>query len=172
MNEFPQQEGPLQSRQSSPSSPRILVACIGNIFLSDDGFGVEVAKRLRQSRLPEAVRVVDFGIRGFDLALALAGNYQTVIFVDAIKRGEAAGTLSLLEADLTQIEANVFADAHDLTPVKALAFANTLGAKIQRVLIIGCEAESLDEGMGLSAAVTQAVDEAFKMIEELLQTLL
>ena len=49
------------------TEPRILIACIGNIFLGDDGFGTEVARRLAQRDLPSDVILRDFGIRGLDL---------------------------------------------------------------------------------------------------------
>jgi hydrogenase maturation protease len=39
---------------------KILVAGIGNIFLGDDAFGSEVARRLMNERLPPEVRVIDF----------------------------------------------------------------------------------------------------------------
>ena len=79
---------------------KILVACVGNIFLGDDGFGVEVALALSKRQLPESVSVKDFGIRGFDLAYALLDPWDAVIIVDALPRGEAAGTLYVVEPDL------------------------------------------------------------------------
>jgi hydrogenase maturation protease len=78
----------------------ILIAGIGNMFLGDDGFGVAVAQRLisRESkRLPECVQVVDFGIRGIDLAYALLDDYDVLVFVDAFPRGGQPGTLYLVE---------------------------------------------------------------------------
>ncbi|MGA9587502.1 MAG: hypothetical protein WBQ95_19385, partial [Terracidiphilus sp.] len=65
-----------QTQQASASNPltkkavkaKILVAGIGNIFLGDDAFGVEVVRRLMSRNLPAEARVVDFGIRGLDLA--------------------------------------------------------------------------------------------------------
>ena len=65
---------------------RILVAGIGNVFMGDDAFGVEVVSRLARSKLPAGVVVQDFGIRGMDLAYALAGN-DVAVFVDAVPRG-------------------------------------------------------------------------------------
>src|SRR5947209_2000127 len=83
---------------------QILVAGVGNIFLGDDAFGVEVAQRLLRRSLPEGVRVVDFGIRGFDLAYALMrddlAEGGTAILVDALPRGEPPGTLYVIEPDL------------------------------------------------------------------------
>ena len=53
------------------SQPSILIAGIGNIFLGDDAFGCEVVKELSRRNWPENVRLVDFGIRGFDRGLAV-----------------------------------------------------------------------------------------------------
>src|SRR5438128_1754175 len=83
-----------------PDRRAVLVAGVGNIFLGDDAFGVEVAQRLARRPLPAGVRVVDFGIRGLDLAYALLDPYEAVILVDAMPRGEQPGTLYVLEPDL------------------------------------------------------------------------
>ena len=78
--------------------PRILIAGVGNIFLGDDAFGVEVAQRLARRALPEEVRVVDFGIRGLDLTYALLDGYETVILVDAAPRGGHTLTAKIRES--------------------------------------------------------------------------
>src|ERR1700736_5676334 len=81
------------------TQPRILIACVGNIFLGDDAFGVEVARRLAYHPLPPGVRVIDFGIRGLDLTYALLDGCEGPILVDAAPRGEAPGTLSVIQPD-------------------------------------------------------------------------
>src|SRR3954447_24299848 len=110
-------------------SRRILVAGIGNIFLGDDAFGVEVARRLLQGPLPEGVRVVDFGIRSYDLAYAIMDSYEAVILVDATPRGQPPGTVYLLEPDPGEIgspETEVV-NAHSLNPVQVLRMVQSLG---------------------------------------------
>ncbi len=104
---------------------KILIACVGNIFLGDDGFGVEVAVALGKRQLPEGVFVKDFGIRGFDLAYALIDPWDAVILVDALPRGEAAGTLFVLEPDTTT--ANMELNPHGMDPVRVLNLAASLG---------------------------------------------
>ena len=164
---------------------RILIACIGNIFLGDDGFGVEVAQRLmnRQDReYPPGVQVVDFGIRGIDLAYALLDEYDMLILVDAIPRGGAPGTLYLIEPDLSGLSfekgvdaGRVALDNHSMDPVKVLAYARTLGAKPVHTLLVGCEPSPVSESdytemqMGLSGSVQAAVAEAVKMIDSLVE---
>ena len=87
---------------SKPS--KILVAGIGNIFLGDDAFGSEVARRLMNETLPEEVRVADFGIRSYDLAYAMMEEYDVTIFVDITSQSQSPGTLYLIEPDLNQLD--------------------------------------------------------------------
>jgi hydrogenase maturation protease len=156
------------------STGRILIAGIGNIFFGDDAFGVEVARRLAGRQLPEAVRVVDFGIRGLDLAYALLDEHDAVILVDAIPRGGQPGTLYLLEPEFDAAEAPdmpaPLVEPHALDPRKVLHLARSLGAPMDHVLLVGCEPEPVDPEdmrMELSESVQAAVEEAVRMIESL-----
>ncbi|HEV7395657.1 MAG TPA: hydrogenase maturation protease [Pyrinomonadaceae bacterium] len=161
------------------TTPRILVAGIGNIFLGDDAFGSEVARKLQQRDLPEEVRVVDFGIRGFDLAYALLENYEVTILVDATPRGELAGTLYTIEPDLTELdeltpESQVL-DTHAMNPMKVLAMVKSMGGNFRKVLLVGCEPAPLDSEdgqMGLSEPVALAVEEAVRTVESLVTKIL
>jgi hydrogenase maturation protease len=160
---------------------RVLIACIGNIFLGDDGFGVEVAQRLLRRHYPPEVQVVDFGIRGLELAYTLLDDYDLLVLVDAVSRGGPPGTLYLIEPELADIGpeqgaavGRVALDAHSMDPVKVLAFARALGARPIRTLLVGCEPAALDEGAemlpaGLSAPMQAAVEEAVHMIDRLVQ---
>ncbi len=167
-------------------NPRhLLIACIGNIFLGDDGFGVEVARQLMKRTYPESVEVVDFGIRGMDLAYTLLDDYDMLVLVDAVPRGGAPGTLYLIEPDLAHANAEQGAaagraalDAHSMDPVKVLSFAHMLGAPARRTLVVGCEPTPIGAGedytemqMGLSEPVQAAIDEAVKMIDSLVEEL-
>ncbi len=159
--------------------PTILVAGIGNIFLGDDGFGVEVIRRLETRALPKGVRVTDFGIRGFDLAYALQDGYETTILVDACPHGDAPGTLYVIEPDLKELDEpgapQPMIEAHAMNPVSVLRMARAMNIEMKNVLIVGCEPESLggDEGhMGLSAPVEAAVDQAVTLVESLIDRVL
>jgi hydrogenase maturation protease len=151
-------------------SGRTLVAGIGNVFLGDDGFGVEVVARLVREPLPPGVRIVDTGIRARDLAYELLdGGYDTAILVDAVARGEAPGTLSVIEPVACEPidSSETTFDAHAMTPDTVLSFLNTLGGVSTRIRIVGCEPACLEEGIGLSAPVTAAIGEAVALIREL-----
>lgn len=166
----PVEEQPVESARRT-----ILVAGIGNIFLGDDGFGVEVARRLAARPQPDGVTVVDYGIRGYDLAYALVRGSDRTILVDACPRGEPPGTVFVLEPDLADLDApdagQAVLDAHDLNPVHVLRLARSLGAELTPVIVVGCEPATLGppEGlMALSAPVEAAVDEAVTLIEGLI----
>ena len=152
-------------------TPSVLVAGIGNIFHRDDAFGVSVASKLLQTSLPENVRVVDFGIRGFDLVLALLDGYDLTIFVDAVSRGGTPGTLYTIEPDLNQITEGECENAHGLDPAKVLATARRAGARLGRVIVVGCEPAQLEDetgDIGLTEPVESAVDPAIEMIRSLI----
>ena len=150
---------------------RILVAGIGNIFLGDDGFGVEVARRLAAKKLADWVRVADFGIRGVHLAYELLDRpYETTILIDATPRGGKPGTVYLIEPDIdaSNWAASATPDAHSMNPDAVLALLQTLGGTPGRIIIVGCEPACVEEGIGLSVAVENAVEQAIMLIEELL----
>lgn len=151
---------------------RILIAGIGNIFLGDDGFGVDVAQRLRERPLPAGVEVGDFGIRGMDLAYALLEEYDALIMLDAANRGEAPGTLYLIEVPVDRPGAAAI-DTHGMDPVKVLNLARELGARPIPTFVVACEPNVLASGeegemvIGLSETVAAAVGEAVVMVESL-----
>jgi hydrogenase maturation protease len=157
------------------SRKRVLVAGIGNIFLGDDGFGVEVVKRLAGRQLPEGVDVKDFGIRGMDLVYALQDDYEVVVFVDATPRGENPGTVYLIEPEIED-DGEVTLDTHGMDPVKVIKFARALGARPNRTLVVGCEPQVVLTGehydemlMELSEPVRAAVEEAARLVESLVE---
>ena len=159
--------------------PRVLVAGIGNIFLGDDAFGVEVVRLLSSRELPEGVRVVDFGIRGFDLAYALQDGYETTILVDACPRGEAPGTLYVLHLDPDALDVSTEQPAametHAMNPMNVLRLAKSMNAQMNKLLMVGCEPATLggEEGhMGLSEHVEGAVGEAANLVESLVHKVL
>ncbi len=179
----PDEVEPLPKRDASSESaivkPTVLIAGIGNIFLGDDGFGVEVVRRLAARKLPAGVRVADFGIRGFDLAYALQDGYKTTILVDAFPHGQEPGTVSVIEPDLEDIGSDATPqagiDTHGMNPMNVLRMADSMGAPLKGILLVGCEPATLgpDEGqMGLSEPVEKAVNEAVNLLDSVITKIL
>jgi hydrogenase maturation protease len=171
--------GEIDSTVGQSRKPKILVAGIGNIFLGDDAFGVEVVRRLLAREFTGDVKIVDFGIRGYDLAYALLDGYETTILIDACPRGEPAGTLYVIEPDLNTLESSEDqaspADAHTMNPLNVLRLARSMGGPLKRILLVGCEPGTLgpEEGqMGLSDPIEAAVDEAVQLVESMVGKIL
>jgi len=153
--------------------PQILVACIGNISLGDDGFGVEAARALSATDMPSGVTVVDYGVRGSDLAHALLDPWQSVVLVDAVSRGKRPGTIYLMQAADTagtSVEMTRL-DTHSMDTAQVLNLARSLGEVHAKVFIVGCEPQDFGDKLrgrtGLSAAVEAAVPEAASMVREM-----
>jgi hydrogenase maturation protease len=162
----------------------ILIAGIGNIFLGDDGFGCEVTAQLARRAWPEGVRVMDFGIRGLDLAYALLDGYDAAILVDAAPRGGQPGLVYVIEPDLREVnepcapetgQLPMSVDAHAMNPLNVLSLVRSMGGEVGHIILVGCEPLSFgpEEGqMGLSEPVAAAVDEAVRTVEYLVKELL
>src|SRR5438128_2567978 len=130
---------------------RVLIAGVGNIFLGDDGFGVEVAHRLACESWSTDVSVTDFGIRGVHLAYELIAGYELAIIVDTVSRGAAPGTIYLIEPDLESVSCCSVSDSHDMVLDNVFSMVRTLGRSMPpRVLIVGCEHADFGEKIGLS----------------------
>jgi len=178
----PDEVEPLLDAAGAPataaSTTRVLVAGIGNVFMGDDGFGVALADRLARRALPAGVDVVDYGIRGMDLAYALHDGWDAVLLLDATPRGRAPGTLYVIEPDLSdldQLDRGV--DAHGMDPVMVLGLARALGGPLPRVLVVGCEPQTVMRGdeedivAEISEPVRAALDEGVRLVETLLEDL-
>lgn len=159
---------------------RLLVAGIGNIFLGDDAFGVEVAQRLMRRPQPEGVRVADFGIRGIDLIYALSDGCESAILIDAVPRGQTPGTLYVIEPQVASppdaAPSPVMLEGHSMDPVKVLAAVASMGAGPRTVLVVGCEPTPIgdehDMRIGMSDPVRIAIEPAIALVEETIERLL
>jgi hydrogenase maturation protease len=149
------------------TAPRILIAGVGNVFLGDDGFGSEAARRLAREPLPANVTVTDYGIRGMHLAFDLLDGYDALILIDAMPRGGEPGDVVVLEVGPEDLGSGEF-DAHGMQPSSVLAGLGALGGRLPRTFVIGCEPADVGEGMGLSPGVAAAVERAVSAVRVLI----
>jgi hydrogenase maturation protease len=158
---------------------KMLVAGVGNIFFTDDAFGCEVVRRLANEDLPEGVTVADFGIKGVHLAYELLEGYDTVIIVDAAPCGGKPGDLYLIEPKLEEIAESplvqaasegesALIDAHGLEPDAIFGMLKALGGSVGRALVVGCEPENIEDGLGLTATVEAAVEPAVRRLVDII----
>jgi hydrogenase maturation protease len=155
---------------------RALVACVGNIFLRDDGFGTEVARALARRELPGEVRVVDYGIGAVHLVYELLNGYDVLVLVDTVGQQDGPpGTLYVIEPDVPSRDrsgdpfAAVPLDPHDLQPAGAMSLAPSLGGSVDRIVVVGCQPASVDDGIGLSDAVRASVEPAAQLVVDVVR---
>lgn len=146
---------------------KILVAGIGNIFLGDDGFGVEVVKHIDRTSLADGVKVEDFGIRGVHLSYELLEGYDALVLIDAMPLGEPPGTVVTFEPDVDAVDATSI-DAHSMNPAVVLGLLAGMGGTIPRVVVVGCQPLTIEEGIGLSEPVAAAVAPAADTVRQVL----
>jgi len=152
----------------------ILVAGIGNIFHGDDAFGSEVARQLLRRKLPESVKVVDFGIRAMDLTYALLDGHASAILIDITPRGGEPGKLYVIEPQLPERAPDSSIEGHGLNPVSVLALAKSMGELPRTLRLVGCEPSAVDleeMEMGLSAPVQAALEPAVSLVCEVIDEL-
>lgn len=145
----------------------VLVAGIGNIFLGDDAFGVEVVRRLASQPIPDGVKVADFGIRGIHLAYELLDGYDRLILVDAIARGSEPGTIHVLQPSAIA-SSNRIPDAHGMEPLAVFDYLASIGGEPIPTVIVGCEPASMEDEMGLSPVVEASLEEAVRVVLDLI----
>ena len=153
---------------------RVLVAGVGNVFLGDDAFGVEVVRELLLRPLAPEVTVRDFGTRGLDLAYMLAEGFDALLLVDTVQRGHTPGTLSVIEPDFsapTEPE-DFVGPAHGVDPCRVAGLVQALGGTMPITRLVGCEPLSFgsDEApmFDLSEPVRAAVTRALPLVEQVL----
>jgi hydrogenase maturation protease len=152
---------------------RTLVAGVGNLFRSDDGFGPEVARRLAAGPLPDGVRVVDYGIRSTHLAYDLLEGWDRLILIDLVPPEGAPGQVHVLAVDQGGegggADGRAGLDPHGMDPGTVLAGVAALGGARPPTVVVGCQPATVDDGIGLSAPVEAAVADAIEVVLGLLE---
>jgi hydrogenase maturation protease len=146
--------------------PRVLVAGIGNVFRTDDGFGSVVARRLAGLSWPEGVRVVDYGIRGLHLAYDLLDSWDALVLVDAVPDRGDVGSVAVVGIGPEDVGTRPHVDAHSMEPAAVLATLAALGGRLPpRTLLVGCQVAETGDGIGLTPPVEAAVAAAAQTVQ-------
>jgi hydrogenase maturation protease len=148
---------------------QVLVAGIGNAWLSDDGFGGVVARKLAERELPSGVSALDAGTGGLSLAYEVMRGYDALVLVDVSRQGGEPGTLYVMEVSEADVEAGIedgaVLDPHGMDPQTVLRFVRSVGGWPGKVVIVACEPAEVEEmGLELTEPVRAAVDRAVELV--------
>jgi len=146
----------------------IAVIGCGNPNRSDDGVGVEVARRLAPRARPD-LEILDAGTDGMAVMFAARGC-KTLVIVDACTTGAEPGTMFQVPASALTVPHRPTYTLHDFRWDHALhAGRKMYGAEFPTdVTVLLIEARSVALGVGLSAEVAAAADKTIVRIEQLL----
>ena len=147
---------------------RTLIAGFGNVLRGDDGFGVEVLRRLGDRGVAnDSVELLDVGTGGIRLAQELMTPYDRLIIIDAATRGGVPGTVYSLVVEGVRPTREI--DMHTTVPSRALEVAQAFGPLPREIYLVGCEPQQVDElTTDFTPAVAAAFDEAVRRVEALL----
>ena len=138
---------------------KTVVLGVGNILLSDEGFGVRVAEALSQRfRFPDAVEVLDGGTLGIELMRFLDGA-QRLILIDAI-HGSEPGSFRIIQGDDVRLYFQEKVSLHEMGIQEVLASLVVMEKPIAEIVVIGVVPVSLDIGLDLTPLVASRIDEA------------
>jgi hydrogenase maturation protease len=149
--------------QPAASAPgAVLVLGIGNVLWADEGFGVRCVEDMAERyRFPAHVRLLDGGTQGLYL-LPFLEEADALIVFDAVDYGLAPGEMKIVEGD----EVPAFLGAkkmslHQTGFQDVIATARLMGYCPERLLLIGCQPEELEDfGGGLRDVVAARIDPA------------
>jgi hydrogenase maturation protease len=141
---------------------RTVILGVGNLLLSDEGVGVQVARRLEETALPAGVTAIDAGTLPIE-ALGSIENIEKLIIVDAVQAGGPPGAIYRLPvAAVGQTQARV--SLHELPLAMALNYWIASGLPEDRIVIIGVQPASLEWGTDLSPAVAEQLEKIIEIV--------
>ncbi len=146
------------------ASQQIIVLGVGNILLSDEGFGICVVEKLeREYEFPANVSVVSGGVLGLNL-IGIMIEADHLLIVDAIKNNEIPGSLYRLEGDsiLQRTWVNNSLHQVELPEVFGLVRALDMAPK---TVILGVEPQDIETpGCKLTPVTHAKVDQVTDMV--------
>ncbi|HET8622351.1 MAG TPA: HyaD/HybD family hydrogenase maturation endopeptidase [Gemmatimonadales bacterium] len=139
--------------------PSVLVIGLGNPLMRDDGFGLAVLERLRDSRrVPPEVELVDGGTWGIRL-LPLIENAKRVLFLDAVDHGAAPGTPVVLRGPDLPHQLSLKLSSHQIDLREMLAVALLRGTSPADLTAVGAQPARVEPGTELTPALADRIDE-------------
>ena len=144
---------------------KTVILGVGNLLLSDEGFGVHVAAALEKEELPADVEVVEGGTDGFHL-INIIREAGRLIVVDAIRGGQAPGTIYRFDVrDAPGGRLPQLTSAHQVGILEVLELT-ALTTEVPETVFLGVEPESLAMGMELSPTVAAKLPRVIGLIRE------
>ena len=141
----------------------ILILGIGNILLKDEGIGVHVVKKLKESPLPVNVEILDGGTAGLDLTDFIA-NRKKVIVIDTVKAGEKPGTIYRLTEKNLRTGPKAIMSFHEIDLLDAIHMSIVMDEKPEEIVVIGIEPKDMSDGTELSPEIEERIPRIIEVV--------
>ncbi len=143
----------------------ILVMAVGNILKQDDGFGETVLRRLEEQDLPAEIELFDAGTSAIDLMEVFNGRKKLIV-LDAVRGGQPAGTLYRFSPEDVENQALPMNTLHQVGLLETLRLGELVDCKPDETVIIGCQPQQTELGIGLSDVVAARIEKAAELVLE------
>jgi hydrogenase maturation protease len=140
----------------------IKVIGFGNIFMSDDGLGIEVINRLRKRKIP--AELIDGGTSAADLII-FSKNSKKMIIVDAVDAGQKQGEVIRFGAgEIARFRGRLKSySLHDFDLSQAIAIIQKMKIVVD-IVVIGIKPQKTGFGRGLSPEIEEKIPEIMEMV--------
>ncbi|MBW1649159.1 MAG: HyaD/HybD family hydrogenase maturation endopeptidase [Deltaproteobacteria bacterium] len=142
----------------------ITILGVGNILLTDEGFGVHLIRGLeKRYDFPANVRVMDGGVLGLNLLNVILES-DRLIAVDVIRSGGAPGTLYRIDNDEIPTRIKAKNSLHQLDFIESLTKGAAIG-EVPYTVIIGTEPKDIEtHSLELTPEIKEAIEPVMNMV--------
>jgi hydrogenase maturation protease len=152
--------------EDNTQSEVTLILGAGNIAVGDEGFGVHVARRLKNLDLPPGIKIMEGGVGGFDLLGPLEGVTRLIV-VDIMMLDKAPGELFLFKPGGTSIEpGKKVVSFHQVGILELIQIAEVIGCKPE-VFVLVTPPQNIDWSFELTPPLSLAADAAAQFLRDM-----
>lgn len=144
---------------------KICILGIGNPLLGDDGFGIEVVKRLKEEiGEPPDVEIIDGGSLGIYLLPYLEDKTHLIV-IDVINFGGKPGEIVKFKLDEIPAFIGLKMSEHQITFHEVIALMNLLEFKPVESFLIGVQPKENKWGGKISDEIQKSIVEVVREVK-------
>jgi hydrogenase maturation protease len=153
-------------RGGAKTPPRnVLILGVGNLLMTDDGFGVHVINELRKIPLPPNVTLIEAGIVSHQLIPDFHAA-DLLIFIDAIEAGDAPGSIFRFKPEEMRFMTNIKASLHDMSLIDVLDMTELTGKRPETIIIAVQPKDAKNPSMELNEEIRAAMPRVIELVLE------
>ena len=143
----------------------ILIICLGNPLMRDEGIGIRLAEELQAHLLDNPdVEVLDLGTGGLSIMHAIIGR-KKVIFVDCAIMGETVGSIHRFTPEqVRSTRTRMRYSLHEGDLLNTLELSRSMGECPDDIVIFGIEPKEIADGEGLTSELQSNIPKYVQVV--------